>query len=1747
MKKFLKTVAALLLTTVMIVSLFPTLAFADGDETPAATEPVISVEETTPDNNSASTEGTTAEGNSATDETSAQETEPAAPAAETTAPEITTEQPTVNEPAPAEETPAEQPTVSEPVPVEEPVVILENTITSQPVDAVVVPGKKATFAVEAYGKVSSYKWQYSTNGGRTWKDYGSKKASITVTTSKKGTNNGYKYRCIVTFKNKTKVTSDVATLYVSKGFKPAVNSESEHVDFVDVKKVDPGTFPEGTSAEVTDVDPADYVAVIDEALTDIDVTADNITAVDISFKYDDKEFEPANGKEVEVILESTAIKEGMRLVHIDDYGNVEEVPFEFLEDGKISFKTGTFSIYLIIDGDDSTQSVVQARVTYHFLDELKSDGTADPFYFVNKAGDTVDYQIVKNDELLDDPGTPVTGLEKNFLGWFVVTRNNDGTYSFPVGGSRIDFTQIPPVTTTTSEGDKEVYVAPRFGQAFIVTFWDNKKGSPEDEMHIVAKKVVYLDEGATYATVQVNNVTVPTAATQTLSGWKSDDYKEDQITTYSLLEKPYWDEVTQSFNLYPEFSDGHWLRFSGGPSGSGAGYRPAIFVTANTQASEIASLGKVGREGYTFAGWFDGPGDDAAQITDEFGNVSDVDALLARVQAAETTLHAHWTGNQVTYRVATWFENADDEEYSYGSLAEYTGEAGTETNVVAEEVEGFTAKTVEQQVINGDGTTIVNVYYDRNEYEIKFYSCEYDYVEATDDSEPLYVRVNGEYYQASRSGNNWYYYVKVTNVQPNNNYYIYWGGDYGWVEVNYYGNQGSWFNPNYIWRVRINGQWQYINQNTMNQYAYSRNNANNLTRYQYRAVSTTEIPELTITAKYGATVASLWPSRRTDLSRTYPVNWRIDPDGNVYQSNQPQMPLGGASFYLVEESTGYIMNTYYYVQGLNGGNNFELDHLDAFNSDNPLWTTTVEDYYDILGFTVNFANASDATDTQGHTHTNYVINPNVETSTPAGSQYEQVTDTVYQVKMYYLRNQYEISFNTLKPGAATPSSLTGIYYKANIASTKATEIAALNQQYVVGETSVEVQGEGTYIFQGWYDNPDGMGDPFNFNQTMPAGNITLYAKWDRIWYRIEIEPRGGEILPAVSEVTYTWVRYNEKIEQYNIRRDYVETDSSYDGTKYYYYELLSKDDPDLDGDGYYSGYRKGFYISQEQLATKEAFLEAFPVYDTAYADANYQMILDHTDTSVVYKKATTEDNYAFVGWYDASTDKIYDFETPVTKPVTTIYAKWRRSGLFSVQYHTENGIVRGQINGSLVATDASYADQATTEIAYTPTHITSEDGETYVFEGWKVADPADFDQTDPGSATLVGDLMKQGADFTVDAGYADSSHYIHLVAVYELAEKDPNTIPVTTISFNPNFPTGAHGTTGQETVTIQGIPLNTAIDLGQDSFTIVLPDTADREETIPKFSTTEYVQTGWNTKPDGSGTAFKMTDTVGVDKLDKPNNTHVNTLYAIWAAKTFYVYHSSDGSVDEVPFTSLTDDGKYDITSKVKEGYLYGGYYNDYVKKGSYKGDGVAVTDGVNYIGGLGYWKKANAFTGTPLESGEGGIGTAMTPVAGHTYFLKEVPAGFLASKMYVLYDAHDNNTVKQNYLLSVVDDNNYSEVGLYAKNITTGDRIKLAVTYTINDTFNGKTDKINASSFNMKAGYVAVWRPSLATENFEFAASYTTPDGVTVEGAYIRMVRVGDGKYYNTFAWDDPDNLGFAITSKANDRITDYGLLNID
>ena len=232
-----------------------------------------------------------------------------------------------------------------------------------------------------------------------------------------------------------------------------------------------------------------------------------------------------------------------------------------------------------------------------------------------------------------------------------------------------------------------------------------------------------------------------------------------------------------------------------------------------------------------------------------------------------------------------------------------------------------------------------------------------------------------------------------------------------------------------------------------------------------------EIANLRITAKYGANISSKWPGG----------SWNTTPNGNTFQVNIDTMPLNGTSFYKTNQGNA---KAYYYLEDLNG--QYVLDHTDTGASSNS--SVTEEDRYPITGFTCN-----------------------EKKSAKDGDDY-------HKAEFYYDRNSYDVVY--INNGTTVKTS--SYKYQASIAD-------AGNYQL---DSSAAPAGKEGYVFDAWFDAPEG-GDEFVFTgKTMPAQNVTVYAKWNKPAYNgtiyLTIEGTGSSITLNVPKGDTIETALNEK-------------------------------------------------------------------------------------------------------------------------------------------------------------------------------------------------------------------------------------------------------------------------------------------------------------------------------------------------------------------------------------------------------------------------------------------------------------------------------------------------------------------------------------------------------------------------------------------------------------------------------------------
>ena len=241
--------------------------------------------------------------------------------------------------------------------------------------------------------------------------------------------------------------------------------------------------------------------------------------------------------------------------------------------------------------------------------------------------------------------------------------------------------------------------------------------------------VYFKHDGRTVATkeltdtqpsVSTGDVLVPVGADEKLTGWYFGE------TRYETVSKADFPAGSYTLTLTARVEKGHWIHFNS----DGGSYVAPQFVTGNTIPPADPA-----RPGFSFEGWYEESGN---QFT--FGS-----QLTSNI-----TLTARWRSNTSTkYTVIHWQEKADESGWSLHETETKTGGTDAQTAAAAKSYDGFTAQTITQQTINGDGSTIVNVYYKRNVYDVKFFTIKYEggllsgkYVK---DKEIVSIRITAKY------------------------------------------------------------------------------------------------------------------------------------------------------------------------------------------------------------------------------------------------------------------------------------------------------------------------------------------------------------------------------------------------------------------------------------------------------------------------------------------------------------------------------------------------------------------------------------------------------------------------------------------------------------------------------------------------------------------------------------------------------------------------------------------------------------------------------------------------------------------------------------------------------------------------------------------------------------------------------------------------------------------------------------------
>ena len=302
-------------------------------------------------------------------------------------------------------------------------------------------------------------------------------------------------------------------------------------------------------------------------------------------------------------------------------------------------------------------------------------------------GETVaDTQRVKDRETLVEPEAPDAGEGKAFSGW----------YTDPKSGEKFTAFGAQTVTATTT-----VKLYARFVDAYYIYF-HTPDGSTVKHTEVVTDHASYDFSGISYEIADV---------TKGVIGWASTpDGTEDVSKSISVPEGQ------TSVSLYAIIGEGYYVTFE-----TGAGTVIAPRFVKNGETLSLNTVANPTLFGYKFGGWY----------TDEECTIPAGETI-----SSKTTLFAKWNPMDANLTVVFWYENANDEKYSFAGSASVNAKTGAQVSSADYQNHNFTgpdattgpdakhftynsakAGTV---TVKGDGSSVLNVYYTRNEYTLTF-------------------------------------------------------------------------------------------------------------------------------------------------------------------------------------------------------------------------------------------------------------------------------------------------------------------------------------------------------------------------------------------------------------------------------------------------------------------------------------------------------------------------------------------------------------------------------------------------------------------------------------------------------------------------------------------------------------------------------------------------------------------------------------------------------------------------------------------------------------------------------------------------------------------------------------------------------------------------------------------------------------------------------------------------------------------
>ena len=458
----------------------------------------------------------------------------------------------------------------------------------------------------------------------------------------------------------------------------------------------------------------------------------------------------------------------------------------------------------------------------------------------------------------------------------------------------------------------------------------------------------------------------------------------------------------------------------------------------------------------------------------------------------DQTVTVTYKGAEVNYTVNHYLLNVDDTKPATPAATETVpGETGLPTEATAKVYPGFTPQAISQATVNADGSTVVEILYERNYYTLTWNTGEnasyiapeqvrYGAAVTKPDKDPTkvgYEFKGWENLPETMPAGDLVVTAKWEAATRADYKIIYWTETVkeGVYTVNHVINRngivgnsipnGSYTVPKGYRTTPVAGKTDGDVKITADGTAvknvyYARDTYTIKFMRQYRdgwSWTWAEDESLRITARYGVDVSAQWEKACADHT-----GWGPNPNKNIQYTLLANMPAENLTMY--EKNAGSGKTIIYYVEGLDG----KQTTYRTFEASSNVHLTD-EDKMPITGFKF--------------------------------SDWKQYNEWYEKpvLWLYYTRNSYNLHFENCQP--MDPVS---IKFEAKLSRGKPSQDPG-RPSYV----------DSDYTFAGWYLDP-GFKEPVDWNETMTEDGLTIYAKWEKPKYTVDFVTNCEEVKASIT-------------------------------------------------------------------------------------------------------------------------------------------------------------------------------------------------------------------------------------------------------------------------------------------------------------------------------------------------------------------------------------------------------------------------------------------------------------------------------------------------------------------------------------------------------------------------------------------------------------------------------------------------------